>query len=270
MNDADNYLRSLMVTNPLREPVLRAIIDELHLPEGSQGLDVGCGIGLQAFLLAEAVGPNGHVTGIDISPEFLEYARELAKNANLSNLVSFNEGDVNKLPFDDNTFDWAWSVDCVGYAPGNTVSSLKELSRVVRPSGDVFIIFWSSQQLLPGYPVLEAKLNSTSSGISPFVKGMSPDSHSMRALRLFREIGLKNPTASTFAGSAYAPLTDEMRSALLALIEMRWQDVKSELLSEEWENFRRLCQPESPDFVLDDPNYYGFFTYSMFRGKIPV
>ena len=62
-------------------------------------------------MLAEAVTPDGHVTGIDISPEFLIRAREIAKKSGLSELVSFQESDVNKLPFDDDALDWVWSVD---------------------------------------------------------------------------------------------------------------------------------------------------------------
>jgi len=68
--DTDSYLQSLMVTNPLQEPVMRRAIHALNLPPGSQGLDVGCGIGLQAIMLAEAVGAAGHVTGVDLSRSF--------------------------------------------------------------------------------------------------------------------------------------------------------------------------------------------------------
>ncbi|RZN36068.1 MAG: methyltransferase domain-containing protein [Methanosarcinales archaeon] len=56
----------------------------LNLPPGSIGHDIGCGIGLQAIMLAEAVGTAGPVTGIDRSPEFLTYARDLAEKAGIS------------------------------------------------------------------------------------------------------------------------------------------------------------------------------------------
>ncbi|HEX5942204.1 MAG TPA: hypothetical protein VFY66_07990, partial [Anaerolineales bacterium] len=62
MPDADLIIQNLLEANPLREPTLRSIIQSLQLPRGSRGLDAGCGIGLQAFLLAEAVGPEGQVT----------------------------------------------------------------------------------------------------------------------------------------------------------------------------------------------------------------
>ncbi|MGD0205756.1 MAG: class I SAM-dependent methyltransferase [Dehalococcoidia bacterium] len=175
--EMDAYARRLVVSEPLIEPVIRSAIQALQLHQGSRGLDAGCGIGLRALLLAEAVGPAGHVTGLDLSPQFLVHAREIAEKAGLSERISFQQGDVNRLPFDDDTFDWAWSANCVGYQPAEPLPMLTELTRVVKPGGSVAILVWSSQQLLPGYPLLEARLNATSSGIAPFVKGKRPKLH---------------------------------------------------------------------------------------------
>ncbi len=268
MPDTDYHVQMLRVSNPLREPVLRSAIQALQLPSGSRGLDAGCGIGLPALLLAEAVGPAGHVTGLDLSPEFLVHAEEIVEQAGLSEQISFREGDVSKLPFDDDTFDWAWSVDCVGYAPLEPLPLVKELARVVKPGGSVAILAWSSEKLLPGYPLLEARLNATSSGIAPFTRGKRPELHFLRALGWFRDAGLEEPTARTFAGDAHAPLPDDLRRALIALFEMRWPGVESELTQEDRAEYQRLCLPESPDFILNHPDYCAFFTYSMFRGKV--
>jgi demethylmenaquinone methyltransferase/2-methoxy-6-polyprenyl-1,4-benzoquinol methylase len=270
MPDIDYFVQMAHVSNPLREPILRSAIQTLQFPLGSRGLDAGCGIGLQALLLAETVGHMGHVTGLDFSPDFLVYAKDLAKKAGLSERISFREGDVNKLPFDDDTFDWAWSVDCVGYAPIEPLPLVKELARVVKPGGSVIILAWSCEKLLPGHPLLEASLNATSAGIAPFVKGEKPESHFLRALGWFRDAGLEESTVRTFAGDAYAPLTDDLRSALIALFQMRWPEVESELTQEDCAEYQRLCLSESPDFILDHPDYYAFFTYSMFHGKVPA
>ncbi len=266
--DMDTYAHKLYLSDFLRAPIIRSAIQALQLPSGSRGLDAGCGIGSHTLLLAEAVGPGGHVTGLDLSPEFLVHAREIANKSSLSEQVSFLEGDVNKLPFDDDTFDWVWSVDCVGYAPLEPLPLVKELARVVKPGGSVAILGWSSQQLLPGYPLLEARLNATSLGIAPFVKGKRPELHFLRALGWFCDAGLEEPTAQTFVGDFHAPLSDDVRSALMSLFQMRWGEPKSEVTREDWTEFQRLCQPGSPDFILNLPDYYAFFTYSMFRGKV--
>jgi demethylmenaquinone methyltransferase/2-methoxy-6-polyprenyl-1,4-benzoquinol methylase len=243
------------------------MVRALQLPKGSRGLDAGCGIGLQCLLLAEEVGFTGHATGLDVSAEMLDRGREIVKNAGLSERVSFQEGDITNLPFDNNTFDWVWSADCVGYGPWEPLPLLKELARVVKPGGIVAIAAWSSEKLLPGYPRLEARLGATSDGIAPFIHGKKPELHFSRALGWFRELGMKEPRAKVFADNAYAPLSDEIRNALVALFDMRWPNVAPELSSDDFAEFQRLCLPDSPDFILNLPDYYALFTYSMFLGR---
>jgi demethylmenaquinone methyltransferase/2-methoxy-6-polyprenyl-1,4-benzoquinol methylase len=115
---------------------------------------------------------------------------------------------------------------------------------------------------------LEARLSATTSGIAPFAKGKSPELHFTRALGWLRDAGLEKPTARTVAGDACAPLSGDMRDALIALFGMRWTGVESELTEEEWVEYQRLCLPDSPDFILNHPDYYVFFTYSLFYGRV--
>lgn len=269
MTDIDTYIQKLLKSNPLREPLLRSVIQVLRLRKGSRGLDAGCGIGLPTLLLAEAIGPTGHVTGLDLSAAFLRYAEDLVKESGFSGRISFQEGDVGNLPFDNGAFDWVWSVDCVGYPVGDLLPLLRELARVVNPGGIVAILAWSSQCLLPGYPLLEARLNANCSGITPYVTGKRPESHFLRALRAFGEAGLKETEGRTFVGDVQAPLSDDIRGALVSVFEMLWGERQPQVSQEDWAEYRRLCRPESPEFILNLPDYYAFFTYSMFRGKVP-
>ena len=268
MIDTDIYIQRLLVSNPLREPLLRKVIQDLQLPPGSHGLDAGCGIGLQTLLLHEAIGSSGHVTGFDILPELLIYGNEVVQKAGLSNGVTFRQGDVRHLPFDDHSFDWVWSADCIGYPAGELAPILKELVRVVRPGGSIILLGWSSQQLLPGYPLLEARLNGTCSGYIPFLNGMDPESNFMRALHSFRKMGLEDIRARTFVSDVQAPFDQGMRKALESMFEMLWGSPQSNVLPEDWKGHLRLCKPESADFILDIPDYHAFFTYTVFRGKV--
>ena len=268
ISDTNDYLDRLRESEPLQESVVRSAIRALQLPMGSRGLDVGCGYGAQVLQLAAAVGPTGHVTGVDISREFLEYGAEVVAGSDLAERVSLREGDMNDLPFEEDTFDWAWSMSCIGYFPGDPMPALKEVMRVVKPGSSIALVIWSSEQLLTGYPRLEARLKATTAGIAPFVQGNKPETHFLRTLGRFHELALEESTVHTFVEDFQAPLTDDIRRALIGLFEMRWPGVESELSDEDWADFRRFTRPDSPDFVLDLPNYYAFFTCSVFTGKV--
>ena len=252
----------------LCEPTVRAAIQSLKLPPGSRGIDIGCGIGLSAKVLAEETQPGGTVVGVDISGRTLERARQRMRDHPLAGNVTFQPGDMNALPFDRAAFDWACSVDCVGYPAGNFPSLLREIARVVRPGGRVALLAWSSQQILPGHTMLEARLNAACSAYAPFLQSQPPESHFLRALRWFAESGLSHPGFSTFAGAVQAPLAREMRTAVASLFEMLWAGSLSNASGRDADQFRRLCSPDSPDFIPDDPGYCGFFTYSMFAGVV--
>jgi SAM-dependent methyltransferase len=270
MKDIAEYMeRMLRVTDPLGAPLNRSAIQALELPRGSHGLDAGCGVGLQIPLLLEAAGPGGHVTGLDVLPEFLAHAESLAHELGLKDQVSLRQGDINDLPFDDDTFDWLWSSSAAGYGADQPLVQLRELARVVRPGGTVALLIYTSQALLPGHPLLEARLNATATGIAPFTADTPPENHWLRASGWFHAAGLTEVKAQTFVGEAQAPLNDALRAALAALIEMRWSGAKSEVDRETWAQYERLCRADSPEFIVDAPDYYGFFTETLFYGQVP-
>lgn len=268
MSEAQETIQKLFEANPIREPVLRSAIRALRLPAGSRGLDAGCGIGLQTLLLAKAVGPAGHVTGLDIMPDLLKVGEELAAEAGLSDRTTFQEGSFQRLPFADNAFDWVWSADCIGYPIGDLAPVLQELARVVKPGGTVALLAWTSQQVLPGYPLLEARLNASCSSYLPYLKGQSPDAHFLRAPKHFREAGFEEVQVQTMVGDLQSPLADGERTALASLFEMLWGQPQPGVSPEDWQEYQRLCAPGSADFILDAPGYYAFFTYTMISGRV--
>lgn len=110
-------------------------------------LDVATGTGDLALALAK-VNPE-KIIGLDISTGMLEKAKMKSKNAQLSQLIEFKEGDAENLPFEDNSFD----VITVAFGVRNfeTLSKgLKELLRVLKPSGKLFILEFSK----PSNPIM--------------------------------------------------------------------------------------------------------------------
>jgi demethylmenaquinone methyltransferase/2-methoxy-6-polyprenyl-1,4-benzoquinol methylase len=270
MTTTNTQLQRLLDANPLREPVLRTAIQALNLPPGSQGLDVGCGIGLQAMLLADAVGDQGRITGVDIAPDLVKFATNLVGKAGYLDLISFRQGDMENLPFEEDRFDWAWSADCIGYPVGEIFPVLKELKRVVCPGGVIALVGWSSQQVLPGYPLLEARLNATCSSYEALLHGKRPEFHFLRSLGRLREAGFDEVTAQTFVGTLQAPLGPLEKAALTSLFKMLWGQPQPGVSPKDRAEYRRLCEPASADFILDGDDYCAFFTCSMFQGRVPL
>lgn len=269
MNLGDAVADMLFSMEPLRRPIVQDIINSVNLPEESRGLDVGCGIGLQTLLLAQAAGPSRHVVGMDFSPSFLEIARELAQQAGLEDQVSFQHGSWDQVPFDDNTFDWVWSLDAACYAPNDPVSTIHELARVIKPGGKLILGYWSSQCLLPGYPALEARLNATPAGIAPFMNAPRPDVHFLYTLNWMQQAAMVNTHSETFVRTISNPQAPDLRKALAMLLDMRWGMAGHDVSVEDWQAYLRLCREESPEYILNRSGYTAFFTYSVFCGSIP-
>lgn len=177
---------------------------------------------------------------------------------------------MNGLAIEDDVFDWAWNADTLWPVAGeDPLPLVKELVRVVKPGGIVAIVFWSSQRLLPGYPLLEARLNATRAANFPYVDDGKPELHILRALGWLQIAGLGLLEARTFVADIHAPLEDTARSALMESFQMFWGKTEPEVTSEDWVRFQQLCRPESPEYVLNLPDYYAFITYSLFCGKVP-
>ena len=269
MSRSYSYAELLEICNPLRDTIIEEAIAFTDFRPGTSGLDAGCGIGSLLKILCDAVGEDGSVTGLDISGEFLKIAQGKIEQDNIDKRVTLKKGSIDNLPFEDNTFDWAWSVDCAGYYDNNPLRQMKELSRVIKPGGTLAIMAWSSQQFLPGYPQLEARLNATRQGIAPFRAGQDPALHFFRAPGWFKKVGLIKIQGKTFIESVQAPLDDKIYKALEPFFDMRWGNPKGELSEGDFNEYRRLCLPESPDFILNLPDYYAFFTYTLFKAEVP-
>ena len=86
------------------------------------------------------------------------------------------------------------------------------------------------------------------------------------ARRELRMIGQQVMSAEASGGGG---IDTDVRSAMISLFQMWWNEPRSDESGELRAEYQRLCGPESPDFVLNLPDYYAFFTYSMFHGKVP-
>jgi SAM-dependent methyltransferase len=124
-------------------PVGEQAIARMAVGTDARVLDVGCGSGWATRLLAESAFA-GSVTGIDISDEMIRVARESSEG--LSN-VYFEVATAEQLPFSDNSFTHAFSMESLYYYR-NIPKALKEIHRVLTPAGlfvAVVDLYWENE-----------------------------------------------------------------------------------------------------------------------------
>lgn len=128
------------------------LLEGLNLKPGENVLDVACGIGIPSLNVAPLVAPGGSVTGVDLAPGMVEYARQRASAIGIRN-VSFQEADAENLPFSDNTFD---TVIChMGLIHfTDRVKALGEMDRVLKPGGRLAISVWASPDKVPTLSII--------------------------------------------------------------------------------------------------------------------
>jgi ubiquinone/menaquinone biosynthesis C-methylase UbiE len=118
-----------------------AIFPRLEVGQGDRVVDVGCGFGDTAILLARRVGPTGYVLGIDCCDAFLEDGRRAAAQEGIRN-VEFLEADVQTYRFKGD-FDFCFSRFGTQFFE-NPVAALRNMRTALRPGGTMTMIVWRS------------------------------------------------------------------------------------------------------------------------------
>ncbi|MGC8777748.1 MAG: arsenite methyltransferase [Candidatus Caldatribacteriaceae bacterium] len=107
------------------------------LEEGQVVLDLGCGAGMDCFLAARRVGPNGKVIGVDMTPEMIHRAREIARKEGYQN-VEFLLGEIESLPLPDGFCDRVIS-NCVINLSPQKGQVFREAFRVLKSGGQLVL-----------------------------------------------------------------------------------------------------------------------------------
>ena len=150
---------------------------------GETVLDIGSGAGMDAFLAARQVGPQGKVIGVDMTPAMLERARKAAARAGLEQ-VEFRQGQAEALPVEDNSVDVIIS-NCVINLTEDKGLVFREAYRVLKPGGRLEVSDMVTNTSIP------AELRSDPNNWSGCVFGALPEQEylDLVAQAGFREIG---------------------------------------------------------------------------------
>jgi SAM-dependent methyltransferase len=286
-----DYTRSELRYNAFMMPAYRSALAALNLGSRMHVLDVGCGPGGLFPLLAEAVGPRGHITGVDGSQVHLDAAQDFAQQQGVQTPLTLVQADL-RQPFDfadhevgakrHHTFDGAWCADVLwaNLFP-DPVAVVREMARVVKPGGVIAIFFGNFYRALylPGYRRLEWLAGSAENlrwqNEVPMTSVESIPSSYERALQWLQTAGLHNCAVTIHPLLYQQPLPPEAHEYLEGYVftEAFGPAVQScgaavGMSDAERTQFGELTTPGTPHYILDQPDYYCLQTAVLATGRV--
>lgn len=164
---AEAYKRYLVP--PVFGPWAEHVVDIAAPRRGEHALDIGCGTGAATRIVAQR---TGHVAGIDIDPAMIEVAR--ADDEIADDRIDWRCCDACRLDFDDAEFDLCLCIQGLQHF-GDRAQALKEIRRVLKPSGRFIAAVWARIDHTPGLlailHALEAEHIDASAFRRPFALG---------------------------------------------------------------------------------------------------
>lgn len=215
-----------------------------HIADGMRVLDIGCGPGTITAAIAETVGPNGEVLGVDVHEGQIEEARRLPRVRALRQL-SFEAGSIYRLLVEDRSFDMVFSHGLFEHL-ARPDEALVELKRVVKPGGLVAISSsdWGGAEIDPLNEDVTAALRGhfhlrRKAGGDPYAGGSLPS--------LLQAGGwdLLDTSSSFHADLTYGELARYVKTRLEAATRQQEPD---ELLADALEAARRWSRAEDGTF----------------------
>jgi ubiquinone/menaquinone biosynthesis C-methylase UbiE len=161
-------------------PWAELMIQEAHVQNGMQTLDVACGTGVVARCAARFCGPRGRSSGLDIDPAMIKVAEAAALREGLD--IDYRCGSASELPFEAGSFDAALCLQGLQYFPDKE-QALAELRRVMRPGASLVVVVWTEMQACAGNWAMITALERLSLDAKDMRKPFAlADSAALRAL----------------------------------------------------------------------------------------
>ena len=130
----------------------RTLVETGDIRQGERVLDVACGTGVVARRVANLIGPNGRVAGLDGDEGMLGVARQLADREGMHE-IRWHHCDVSHMPFKPSEYDVLLCQQGLQFF-GDRQAALREMCRVTAPGGRLAISVWRSLDHLPFLAVL--------------------------------------------------------------------------------------------------------------------
>lgn len=264
-----DYADKLRLFNAFAAPQIRQAIASLALKPGMRILDAGCGTGEALAWLADDVGPDGAVIGMDLATPHVRAAHSTATESGSLLL----QGNILALPMVAASVDLVWSVNVINHLR-SPVAGLQALMALVRPGGRVAL---GQSSLLPDmYFAWDSRLERlVNEAVRQYYRDRyqldERDLTSIRAIAgLLRQAGLRDVHVRTFMIERLAPLRLEDENYLLnAIFRGTWGSrLQAYLSSSDHEEVMRLCDPNHPDYALRRPDFHFLQSFTLAVGVV--
>jgi ubiquinone/menaquinone biosynthesis C-methylase UbiE len=115
-------------------------LEFLSVASGEVVLEIGIGAGYSLKEIAESVGQNGKIFGIDISPQMLKITRKRLEKVDFMDRVELYEGDARNMPFEDSKFDAVYTASTLElFDTPDIPKVLNEIKRVLKVKGRLVV-----------------------------------------------------------------------------------------------------------------------------------
>jgi SAM-dependent methyltransferase len=253
------------------QPEYEEMLCWVGVPPGWHVLDAACGGGSFLPLLLELVGATGTVSALDLDPENVHMVEAQAQQNQWSSRLSTDVGSILDLPYDDRCFDAVWCANTMQYLSEDDVHlALKEFRRVVRPGGLIAIKDYdvTGQQFQPLPPALclhryEAMARAGSLNDQGLLRIM----HLPRYLRAAGLIDIRQKPTMMLR---FPPLRAVEKAFFVSALKvLAAQAEHTDLPHDERELWQQLGDVESPDHILNSPDFYYRAIQTVFVGRVP-
>lgn len=142
-------------------PAQERLLQSGNFSDDGKVLDISCGTGLVTFPIAQALQPEGRVTGIDLSEGMIEHAAKESERLGFKN-IEFKHMDAEELRFPDNTFDRAINSLGLMYYP-DPDQAVAEMYRVLKPGGTAASLVWGRRKACGWaeiFPIVDRRVKS--------------------------------------------------------------------------------------------------------------
>jgi SAM-dependent methyltransferase len=230
-------------------PAVR-LVKFARVQPGQRLLDVACGTGVVALTAARV---GAQVTGLDLTPELIERARFNSQLAGAN--VDWHEGDAEKLPFPDASFDVVLSQYGHMFAPRPELA-VAEMLRVLKPGGTIAFSTWPPELLMGRmFSLIASYMPPPPPGVAPPVQWGDPAVIRQRLGSGVRDITFDTAsmTFSALSPQHFRAFCEKTVGPVIKLVEMLEKGDPAKL-----EKFRGEYEALSAPYFQDNTMQQGF------------